>query len=198
MPLAIQPRKRPRQARSRAMVDFILDGAVRVLMRDGWARVTTTAVAAAAGVSVGSVYQYFPNREAVLAGVVARYVDGLSATLLAEPLDRGASVEQAAGALMTLLVARKRAGVALATALQPVMPRVEGRMVVAVAVRMLAKGLDDKLAAHPAPAGAARDTRMAMAAVEGILSDLVMRDPQALHDPALPERLTTVFVAAYR
>lgn len=62
----IDPRKKPQQARSTELVAAILEAAIRVLEREGARRFTTIRVAAAAGVSVGSLYQYFPNKEAIL------------------------------------------------------------------------------------------------------------------------------------
>ena len=62
----VEPRKQPRQARSTQLVADILKAAVRVLEREGAHRFTTIRVAEAAGVSVGSLYQYFPNKQAIL------------------------------------------------------------------------------------------------------------------------------------
>ena len=62
----ISSRKRPKQARSAQLVSDILTGAAQVLARDGAHRFTTARVAEKAGVSVGSLYQYFPNKEAIL------------------------------------------------------------------------------------------------------------------------------------
>jgi AcrR family transcriptional regulator len=62
----ISARKRPRQERSAQLVADVLEAAVRVLVRDGAQRFTTARVAEEAGVSVGSLYQYFPNKEAIL------------------------------------------------------------------------------------------------------------------------------------
>jgi len=59
-------RKKPQQVRSTRLVADILEAAIRVLTRDGAHRFTTARVAEAAGVSVGSLYQYFPNKEAIL------------------------------------------------------------------------------------------------------------------------------------
>lgn len=60
------PRRRPIQARSTALVDAILRAAIRVLEREGAPGFTTIRVAEVAGVSVGSLYQYFPNKHAIL------------------------------------------------------------------------------------------------------------------------------------
>jgi AcrR family transcriptional regulator len=62
----ISARKRPKQARSERLVADILEAATRVLAREGARRFTTARVAEAAGVSVGSLYQYFPNKESIL------------------------------------------------------------------------------------------------------------------------------------
>lgn len=62
----VAARKAPRQRRSRQLVEDILEAAIRVLSREGAGRFTTARVAETAGVSVGSLYQYFPNKEAIL------------------------------------------------------------------------------------------------------------------------------------
>jgi AcrR family transcriptional regulator len=63
---SIAPRKQPRQSRSQSLVDAILQAAIRVLTREGARRFTTIRVADEAGISIGSLYQYFPNKEAIL------------------------------------------------------------------------------------------------------------------------------------
>jgi AcrR family transcriptional regulator len=63
---SISSRKRPKQARSTELVAAILDAAVQVLAKEGAQRFTTARVAERAGVSVGSLYQYFPNKAAIL------------------------------------------------------------------------------------------------------------------------------------
>src|ERR1700734_4514585 len=62
----ISSRKQPQQARSAELVEAILDAAVQVLAKEGAQRFTTARVAEKAGVSVGSLYQYFPNKAAIL------------------------------------------------------------------------------------------------------------------------------------
>lgn len=74
-------RKAPRQQRSRAMVDAILEAAARILARRGWAGFTTNEVAAIAGVSVGSLYQYFPNKLSLAEAIRKRHLDAVLAAL---------------------------------------------------------------------------------------------------------------------
>lgn len=66
------PRKRPTQARARGTVEALLIAAAQVLIQFGYEGTTTARVAARAGVSVGSLYQYFPNKEALVAGLIER------------------------------------------------------------------------------------------------------------------------------
>jgi AcrR family transcriptional regulator len=67
------PRKSASQKRSRVTVETLLDATARVLTREGYDRASTNRIAATAGVSVGSLYQYFPNKEALVAALVARH-----------------------------------------------------------------------------------------------------------------------------
>jgi AcrR family transcriptional regulator len=62
----IHSRKQPQQARSEELVSAILEAAIQVLAKEGFHRFTTARVAEKAGVSVGSLYQYFPNKAAIL------------------------------------------------------------------------------------------------------------------------------------
>ncbi|MCO7637689.1 TetR/AcrR family transcriptional regulator [Pseudomonas sp. S 311-6] len=68
-----QPRKTPRQARSRALVEAILEATARVLSERGYAGTTTNLVAERAGVSIGSVYQYFPNKDSLITALHERH-----------------------------------------------------------------------------------------------------------------------------
>lgn len=67
------PRKLASQERSKLTVEVILDATARVLVREGYARTSTNRIAAIAGVSIGSLYQYFPNKESLVAALVARH-----------------------------------------------------------------------------------------------------------------------------
>jgi len=73
-PRRLHPRKTPVQARAVETRDRILDAAARVFGRHGYAAGTTNRIAEAAGLSVGSLYQYFPNKDAILVELVRRHV----------------------------------------------------------------------------------------------------------------------------
>jgi len=61
-----RPRKRPVQARSEATVAALFEASIQVLLAVGYRKLTTTRVAERAGVSVGTLYHYFPNRQALI------------------------------------------------------------------------------------------------------------------------------------
>ena len=67
------PRKRPRQERSEATVDAILEAAAQELASEGYEATSTNRIAKAAGTSVGSLYQYFPSKDAIAVELVRRY-----------------------------------------------------------------------------------------------------------------------------
>ncbi|MVA24675.1 TetR family transcriptional regulator [Agrobacterium vitis] len=68
-------RKLPRQQRSKAMVDAIVEAAARILSDQGWAGFTTNKVAEIAGVSVGSYYQYFPDKHSLIDTIRGRHLE---------------------------------------------------------------------------------------------------------------------------
>jgi AcrR family transcriptional regulator len=72
--LTLEPRKTPQQSRSVATVEAIYDATIQVLLKDGPERLTTVRVAQRAGVSVGTLYQYFPNKQALLLAVLERHM----------------------------------------------------------------------------------------------------------------------------
>jgi len=78
----LKPRKMPVQERSTATVDAILEATIQVLVEVGKERLTTTLVAFRAGVSVGTLYQYFPNKSALLHAALRRHLESVSSELL--------------------------------------------------------------------------------------------------------------------
>jgi AcrR family transcriptional regulator len=74
-------RKSPIQARSRATVEAIVEAATHILGRRGWAEFTTNEVAEAAGASIGSLYQYFPNKLSLVGAIRRRHFDSVIGVL---------------------------------------------------------------------------------------------------------------------
>jgi AcrR family transcriptional regulator len=74
----LEPRKTPRQDRSVATVQAIYDATIQVLLKNGPDRLTTVRVAQRAGVSVGTLYQYFPNKRALLLAVLERHLEQMA------------------------------------------------------------------------------------------------------------------------
>src|SRR5665213_2578909 len=95
------PRKEPRQVRSLATVEAILLATARILTRDGYDHASTNKIADEAGVSVGSLYQYFPSKESLVAALIDRHLLRMTA-LLETNLDvlREATLPVAARALV--------------------------------------------------------------------------------------------------
>ena len=93
----LSPRKVPKQSRAKATVDAIVTAAAQVLAREGFGKTNTNRVAKVAGVSIGSLYQYFPNKDALLAALINRYADRLI-----EELDAHMSQQRGAPAFAQL------------------------------------------------------------------------------------------------
>ena len=77
VPAHLAPRKQPRQLRARATVEAVLDAAVDVIAERGFSDVSTNAIAERAGISIGSLYQYFPNKDAIVVALFDRHLQGV-------------------------------------------------------------------------------------------------------------------------
>lgn len=82
-----KPRKVASQDRSRATVDALVEATARILVKDGFDKASTNRIAEVAGLSVGSLYQYFPGKEALVAAVVERHQQALMQTVRGELAD---------------------------------------------------------------------------------------------------------------
>lgn len=101
-PRHLNARKKPRQARSMTTVDAIFQATIQVLLRQGIHRLTTTRVAERAGVSVGTMYQYFPHKRALLYALNERYLDMVAQRVeQACQAHHGASTKSMVEALVT-------------------------------------------------------------------------------------------------
>jgi AcrR family transcriptional regulator len=127
----LEPRKSPVQARSTASVDAILEATIQVLLSVGKERLTTTKVALRAGVSVGTLYQYFPNKSALLQAALKRHLNEVAHAIEAVcQQQRGNTLEQMATALMTTFLDAKIRDTKTSVALYSVSSDVDGTKIV--------------------------------------------------------------------
>lgn len=105
---SLNPRKKPQQRRSRATIDTIFEATIQVLLANGFDKITTIQIAERAGVSVGSLYQYFPNKRALIAAIVRRHVGGVvDATIAACESVHGQPIEAMCATMMAVFVDEK-------------------------------------------------------------------------------------------
>ncbi|EPL6456962.1 MULTISPECIES: TetR/AcrR family transcriptional regulator [Providencia] len=99
-------RKSPKQQRSQVTVEIIVEAGARVLAHKGWANFTTNEVARTAGVSIGSLYQYFPNNLAIAEAIRKRHLDEILRVLPdIKEQEEPVSLEQHIGQLIDGLIA---------------------------------------------------------------------------------------------
>lgn len=114
----LRQRKQPVQARSEITVDALLEASVQVLLAVGYRKLTTTRVAERAGVSVGTLYQYFPNRESLIVAVIERYLrEILSSVEQACQILRHSSLDDLANGLVEAFISAKWKRVELSRAM---------------------------------------------------------------------------------
>ncbi|MGW5862089.1 TetR/AcrR family transcriptional regulator [Streptomyces sp. NPDC055239] len=97
----LQPRKQPRQVRAELTRQRVLDAAARVFAEYGYAAGTTNRIAERARVSIGSLYQYYPNKDAILVELLTRHLD---AGMAAAPLDQDELLPESIEGIMRFYV----------------------------------------------------------------------------------------------
>jgi len=104
-----KPRKAPRQARAKATVEAILEATAHILVDEGVERLSTNHVAEVAGVSIGSLYQYFPNKEALVLALLERHVSRMLGLLSQHATDLiGAPIDQAVATYVRVILQTHR------------------------------------------------------------------------------------------
>ncbi len=117
-------RKNASQERSRATVDALVEATARILVREGFEKASTNRIAEVAGVSVGSLYQYFPSKEALVAAVIDRHneeIMGIVRAALTEAADM--PIEKAVRRLVTVAIEAHRINPKLHRVLAEQIPR---------------------------------------------------------------------------
>jgi AcrR family transcriptional regulator len=127
----LEPRKSPVQARSTASVDAILEATIQVLLKVGKERLTTTRVASRAGVSVGTLYQYFPNKSALLQAALKRHLGEVTeAVEFVCEQQKGGPLQQMVTALINAFLEAKMRDAKTSVALYSVSSDVDGARIV--------------------------------------------------------------------
>jgi AcrR family transcriptional regulator len=195
-----QQRRVPRQARSLATVSFVLDAAAQVFAERGYAA-TTNEIAARAGVSIGSLYQYFADKDALLVGLAERHLDQAQTQLQAALADVPPGPDQLVRRVIEVVVELNRPS-ALHTVLYQAAPRtpelvavlerVRDGLAAAVAALLTAGGVDPPIADRR---GHALVVAVDAAIHEHVLAADTPEDEQARIDDVVT--LTLATLAAY-
>ena len=117
---AKSPRRKPKQARARDTIEVILEAAARVLARHGYAGASTNRIASTAGVGVGTVYEYFANKDAVFEALIDREIATLVAAFAERGIAQGLGLEAAIAGLIEAGMGALRHGPELMRGLESV------------------------------------------------------------------------------
>ncbi len=173
-PALLDPRKSPVQARSTASVDAILEATVQVLLEAGKERLTTTRVASRAGVSVGTLYQYFPNKSALLQAALKRHMDGVAeAVERACREQRGNSLADMGTALVDAFLRAKMNDGKTSVALYAVSSDVDGAKIVHQIGLRLNEGITAMLASAREPL--TKDPQLVATMLQGAMAGISRR-----------------------
>lgn len=194
-----EPRKTPVQARSADTVNAILEATIQVLLRVGKERLTTTRVAVRAGVSVGTLYQYFPNKRSLLQAVLQRHLEGV--TQAVEQVCRqqkGKHPEEMASVLVSVFLDAKMRNVQTSVALYSVSSDVDAMRIVKKTAARLNHAIAGMLVAlSESPV---KDPELVASILQGAMAGvsrkLLESDNPEKHVDAFRRELTS-FVAAY-
>jgi AcrR family transcriptional regulator len=198
----VDPRKTPRQSRSKATVTAILEATVRLMRQGGLAAANTNRIAEVAGVSVGSLYQYFPNKESLAKALfevhLARTHEVFAARLDAvqdEPLE--VAVRALISAVIDLYledppVSAALESMAASLGMTGVVHQVREE-VAQLSLRML-----ERRRAELRETNLARAASIAVRAVDCVVLDTLTNQPEELMDPAYREELVQLVLGYLR
>lgn len=197
----VTPRKKPSQGRSKATVEAIVQATARVLLKDGYEACTTNRVADEAGVSIGSVYQYFPNKESLVVAVMEGHLTQLQEALarrLGElgEADLPTAVREMVGAMLEV------------NRIQPRLHRVLLEQVPRIGAMKRLHELNDLyvpmvtawLEAHqeqldvPSPSVAAY---VIVAAIEGVVTRVMLEKPSWLEQGVLEQQMVRLVLSYF-
>ena len=195
----LQPRKSPVQARSTASVNAILEATIQVLLDVGKEQLTTTRVAHRAGVSVGTLYQYFPNKSALLQAALRNHLESVAEAL--EKVcqeERGSPLPQMVTRIVNTFLEAKMKDLKTSLALYSVSSDVDGLRIAKDAGARVNKAILSMLASAPQPLG--KDPQLVASMIQGAMGGVSRRllespSPEKQYQP-LSEELV-LMIRAY-
>jgi AcrR family transcriptional regulator len=194
----MHPRRRPRQARAQATVEAIIQATARVLIEDGYDRASTNRIAQAAGVSIGSLYQYFPSKEALVAALVdehvARMLDVVTSSL--ENLN-ASDLSEHARVMVDALISAYRVDPRLHHVLCQEVPKIGELKRIYDFEQKLASSLHAHLSSlrhQIRHSDLDRAVFLLINAVPSVIRAAIEADPQGLSDKALATELTDMML----
>lgn len=198
----LQHRKLPRQQRAQSTVDALLQATAELLQEMGYARLTTNHVAQRAGVSIGSLYQYYPGKDALCHALAERHFQRHAQRYLDhfESLS-AAPVETQIRELVRLnfVLAREDAGVA--SGLYTELSRIGGMDPLQRMREAIVSALEARYRSLPAPWQQARPDQIAFiitVACSALVGETVLRRPHWLEDEAFLEHVTQLVLGYYQ
>jgi AcrR family transcriptional regulator len=195
------PRKMPRQERAKMTVEAIIAATAQVLIEHGYERTTTARVAERAGISVGSLYQYFPSKEALVATLIEHHADQMIGTMRRALEDPGhATLADGLGAIIKAATAAHRIKPALQKVLHEEIPRIGGLAEATNVHRKITAAIERFLHAHVNEI--AVDCKLSVLAIiiETVLESLIHKaviDQHELLADGLIERETFRLIMSY-
>jgi len=193
-------RKKPTQSRSKVTFNAVLQATAQILGRDGIKGLSTNRIAERAGVSVGSLYQYFPNKESILATMVERYLKKRFQMVINElKKDQSKDLEKIVEAIIEVIVENKKSNSKVERILDFYFTRAGGIELMALQDDLIVNHIKETLAqAYPkiAPKIANGDLNMPLfvtaQAVKGVVVATNFVRPEYLGSSAFKKELTTL------
>jgi AcrR family transcriptional regulator len=199
---ATTPRKNASQDRSKATVDALLAATARVLVKEGYDRASTNKIADAAGVSIGSLYQYFPTKESLVAAVMRRH-SGEMMEVLRSSFVRVASMPltEAVPELIRVYIEAHRIEPKLHRVLVEQIPRI-GTLEEIESIDEEARAMVRAYLSGHLDEVKVRDVDLAafvsVTCVEALTHVVVLRRPELIEDDAFVEEVSTLIVRYLR
>lgn len=195
---ASKGRRSPVQGRSQATVDAVLAAAAQILARHGPEAATTNAIAERAGVSIGTLYQYFADKDALIDVLATRHIEEMEAVLFGALADAGADERgliDGAERLVAAILAAHKVDPRLHHALHQVLPRKKMSTIDRLEMRMEETVTAVLQAREGLTAAAAERTAvMLVRGLGGMIRTTMRRDPGRLDDPRLGQVMARLII----